>query len=144
MNLSFRPARQDDYRYLWQLHKATMKTYVDKTWGWDEDFQRSFFDKEFKDRRLQLILRNGQPVGALELHDEGQTLFLATLEIAPEYQSGGIGSAILSDLIDHSEQQGKPMKLRVLKVNPARQFYERFGFTVSQETETHFVMVRHQ
>lgn len=60
---------------------------------------------------------------------------LASIRLLPKFQNRGIGTKIILDLI---EKSNKPVKLKVLKVNPARKLYERLGFKVSGETETHF------
>lgn len=36
--------------------------------------------------------------------------------------------------------RGLPTRLQVLKVNPARSLYERLGFELVEETQTHYVM----
>jgi ribosomal protein S18 acetylase RimI-like enzyme len=46
-------------------------------------------------------------------------------------------------IISEAESLGLPVRLRVMKVNPrAKAFYERLGFTVISEIETHFTMER--
>ncbi len=35
-----------------------------------------------------------------------------------------------------------PVRLQVIKGNPARNLYERLGFTVTGETDTHLLMLR--
>ena len=43
--IRFRPATENDTDFLYALHVATMKDYVDKTWGWDDAFQETVFRK---------------------------------------------------------------------------------------------------
>ncbi len=40
---SLRPATDDDYEFLYQLHAATIKPAVEATWGWDEVCQQERF-----------------------------------------------------------------------------------------------------
>ena len=91
---------------------------VDKTWGWDEAWQRGSV------RRTRL------------------EIFLAAIEIAPRQQNHGIASQLIRQLLDESDQSHLPVKLQVLKVNPARRLYERSGFVHMGETPTHIQMVR--
>jgi hypothetical protein len=44
--------------------------------------------------------------------------------------------------LHESDQTQLPVKLRVLKVNPARRLYERLGFIHKGETPTHYLMER--
>jgi ribosomal protein S18 acetylase RimI-like enzyme len=46
------------------------------------------------------------------------------------------------ELFSESNLTRQPIRLFVLKVNPARRLYERLGFQVLEETETHYVMRR--
>ena len=41
---------------------------------------------------------------------------------------------------DCSCRVGLPVRLRVFEVNPARRFYERLGFRVVGQTDTHTLM----
>jgi len=44
-------------------------------------------------------------------------------------------------LLAEADQRGKPVALRVLKVNiRARDLYQRLGFGVTGETDTHYIM----
>ena len=41
--MSLRTATRGDYDFLFTLHIAAMKEYVDKTWGWDDAVQQAIF-----------------------------------------------------------------------------------------------------
>ncbi|MEE9280835.1 MAG: GNAT family N-acetyltransferase [Myxococcota bacterium] len=41
-------------------------------------------------------------------------------------------------------RRGVPVTLKVLRVNPARELYERLGFSVTGETREHFQMTWRQ
>jgi ribosomal protein S18 acetylase RimI-like enzyme len=66
--------------------------------------------------------------------------YISNIEIAPEYQGRGIGTAITNGIIAEARRDGLSVTLRVLKVNPARHLYERLGFIVIKEDETHYYM----
>ena len=136
------PCREEDREYLWWLHRETMWEYVDKTWGWDEAFQRKKFDEGFDPPALQMIEIDGGAVGYIRVRREPDAIFLASIEIAPESQNKGIGSRLIEDLLREGERMELPVKLLVLRVNPARRLYERLGFECTNETETHFEMWR--
>lgn len=142
MEIILRQAREDDLEFLWSLHKATMKSYVDETWGWNEEFQREYFDNRFEPINIELIIYENARIGAIEIRDRENELFIANFEILPQYQNKGIGSTILKRIINTSGNKQKSIKLQVLKVNPANRFYERFGFKTVDKTETHYIMER--
>ncbi|MEL7834668.1 GNAT family N-acetyltransferase [Fodinibius sp. Rm-B-1B1-1] len=142
MKITLRQAKEEDYEFLWNLHKTTMKSYVDETWGWDEEFQEKYFSNRFEANNIQLIILDDTTIGAIEIQDRENELFVASFEIAPQFQNKGIGSTILKRIINTSDNKQKSLKLQVLKVNPAKRFYKQFGFETVDETKTHFIMKR--
>ena len=142
MQIGLRPVAADDREYLWWLHCETMREYVDKTWGWDEAWQRRRFDGNFDPPSLLIIEKDGEPVGHMCVRRPGSEIFLASIEIAPEQQNQGIASQLIKDLLSESDQSQLPVELQVLKVNPARGLYERLGFVYTGETPTHYLMRR--
>ena len=137
---SLRPATADDYDFLRWLHRATLREYVDQTWGWDEYVQATLFRERFDPSRDQIVLVDGQDAGVLRVERREAEVFLASLLIAPAYQGRGVGTAILEDLKAEAARAGVPLSLQVLKVNPARRLYERRGLRVTAETATHYLM----
>lgn len=119
-----------------------MRNYVEETWGWDDAWQLRHFEQNFKPELNQIIMLHGQPIGLLSVQQSDNELFIRSILIVSEYQSKGIGSFIISNVIEQAQQQGRPVTLQVLKVNPARRLYERLGFVIEDETETHFKMRR--
>ena len=76
----------------------------------------------------------------LSLEERVEDVFLRAIEIHPDYQGQGIGTAIIRKIIAEGALKMKPVFLQVLKVNPAKRLYERLGFSVVNETPTHFHM----
>lgn len=135
-----RPATARDKEFLWDLHCRTMRTYVEATWGWDEADQRARFDAAFDPARTTILEQDGRAAGMLIIERSAAQLRLCSIEIAPEFQNRGLGSAIIAGLID--EAAGRPVWLQVLKANPAKALYDRLGFVVAGETPTHWQMMR--
>jgi ribosomal protein S18 acetylase RimI-like enzyme len=141
VELAFRPATPDDFEYLYRLNEATMRTYAEQTYGpWDETLVRRLFAERFRPASTRIVLIDGQDAGMLELLPIENGVQLANIRVAPEYQGRGIGTRLISDILHDAHARGLSVKLRVLKVNPARRLYERLGFVVVGETEPHFLM----
>jgi len=138
--VALRPASSADYEFLWRLHCATMKTYVDMTWGWVESAQRAMFRERFDPGCLQIITHQGQDGGVLCVERRAGEIFLATIELLPELQNRGIGSSLIRGLQAEAAAQHLPLSLHVLRPNPARRLYERLGFRVTGEDEAHYLM----
>jgi len=137
---TLRRATQADYAFSYQLHRATMKDYVAQTWGWDEAVQELMFKDRFDPGRSSIIVVDGRDVGILSMERRIDTLFLANLQILPEEQGKGLGTAIIKAILARAYDEGISVSLQVLKFNPARHLYERLGFVVSGETATHYLM----
>lgn len=67
-------------------------------------------------------------------------IFLSSIEITPSFQRRGIATRLVRELIHEGQKSNLPVQLYVLKVNPARALYERLGFDIVDETDTHFIM----
>lgn len=136
----FRPAKEGDFDFLYGLHVRTIKAYVEQTWGWDETFQRDRFRANFSPALDQLVSLSGKDIGMLSLEDRAADVFLRRIEIDPQHQNRGIGTTIIRKVIADAAQEGKPVFLHVLKVNPAVSLYQRLGFAIVEETPTRYDM----
>ena len=139
-DIGYRPATENDLDFLYSLHVATMKEYVDLFWGWDDEYQESLFRRNYLPASVQIITWDGRDIGMLSVEEREEDVFLRIIEIHPDYQSQGIGTAIIKNMIAHGVDKRKPISLQVLKVNPAKGLYERLGFAVVEETESHYRM----
>jgi len=136
-----RPATEEDFAWLWELKRQTMRIYVEQTWGsWDDGVQDIYFRQGFLPEKLRIIRAGNDDAGMLEVERSPHEIYLCRIEILPKFQSLGLGSAILGDLIAEARQRRVPLRLQVLKVNPARRLYERLGLRAAGETATHLQM----
>ena len=140
--INLRDADSGDMSFLWELHVASMREYVDATYGWNDTDQKSRFDTGFRPAGIQIIDVDGKLVGMWETNQQADPWFLARIAIIPAYQNKGIGSSLITELLAHADLQDRQVALQVLRVNPARALYERFGFLTYEETDTHFKMLR--
>jgi GNAT superfamily N-acetyltransferase len=140
IQVGLRQAQDNDIDFLYTLHVATMKEYVDKTWGWDDAFQESIFKKNHVPADIQVITLDGEDIGVISIDHKMDEIFLRIIEIHPNYQRQGLGTAIIQTIIDDATRQMKPVALRVLKVNPAKRLYQRLGFRIVEETPTHYIL----
>jgi ribosomal protein S18 acetylase RimI-like enzyme len=140
--IALRSTAPEDREFLWSLHRETMQDYVGKTWGWDDNWQRQRFEEKFDPELLQIIEHDSQPIGYISVRRPGTEIFLAAIEIGPAFQNRGVGTRLISNLLHEADCLSIPVKLLVLKVNPARRLYERLGFQCTGETTTHFAMKR--
>jgi 2-phosphosulfolactate phosphatase len=135
-----RPATAADRPFLFTLKHATMSEYVVAAIGrWDEGVERRHFSPDLS--RITVVSVEGRDVGMVEGRAEVDRFYLANIQVAPDLQSHGIGEAIVAFVAATAHARGRPLGLRVLKVNPrALKFYERLGLHVSGELPRHWAM----
>ncbi|MBA2736054.1 MAG: GNAT family N-acetyltransferase [Pyrinomonadaceae bacterium] len=139
MRIDFRQITNNDLEFLWKLHNLALKDYVAQTWDWDEDWQRLDFTEKFNPADGKIIVGGGVDAGFWRTIERETETLLVSIRILPEFQNRGIGTKIIKNLLNESKN---PVRLQVLKVNPARRLYEKLGFEIFDETETHFKMIR--
>jgi N-acetylglutamate synthase-like GNAT family acetyltransferase len=94
---------------------------------------------EFKTEAISLIEVDNKPIGTIGINESDGAIVIGRLYIIDSYQSKGIGSKIINDIID--KYPGKTLRLGVLKVNNrAKRLYESLGFKVYGEENEHYKM----
>ena len=139
---TLRPATPADFDFLFALHRAAMRAYIEPIWGWHEDWQLDYFREKFDSRQRQIIQVEEQDVGVLVVERWPDELYLGLIELLPGFQGRGIGTAIVHELIDQARAEGLPLGLHVLRTNePARQLYEQLGLRVVAEEPNRYRMM---
>lgn len=124
-----RAARPEDADFSYALHRATMRTFVEEIWGWDESFQRAHHGSRFDAAAIQIVTLDGVDVGVLRLEQWPNCLYIALIEVHPDHQGHGVGSEVVGGILRAADQRGLPVELDVLTVNErARALYRRLGF----------------
>ena len=141
-SIRLRPATAPDYAFALDLYLRTMRPYTEVLMVWDEQKQIASFAKRWDVEDAQVICANGRVVGWLQATETPSEIVLQQFFVSPEQQRAGIGAQVLRGLLAGWMLTGKPIALSVLKNNPARRFYERFGFSVVGETGVKFEMRR--
>jgi ribosomal protein S18 acetylase RimI-like enzyme len=138
---SLRPVSDADSLWLWSLKRATMKAYVEQTWGrWDDTEQAERFRQGFRPADVSIIVLDGHDAGLLHVERSPGEINLVNIQVAPEFQNRGLGTEVMHALLAEARREKLPLRLQVLRVNPARRLYERIGFAVAGETDTHYQM----
>jgi ribosomal protein S18 acetylase RimI-like enzyme len=136
-----RPATDADHAALYATHREALGAYVEQTWGpWIDAVQTGFFQAIIDRGLLQVIEIDGLPAGLLEVDDRFAPVQVQNIELAAAYQGQGIGTAVVTAILERAADRNVEVHLQVLKVNPAQRLYRRLGFVERGETETHRLM----
>ncbi len=143
MEYSFRNCLMSDFDFLFELKKQNFKKYVDTYWSWDDEDQKNRLKIDLEEHlsHKHIILFGKKPIGVYALHiTENGDCFINEISLLKEYQNKGIGTKILQEQIKENQSKKIRTILQVFKTNPAIKLYEKLGFTVYGESETHYQM----
>jgi ribosomal protein S18 acetylase RimI-like enzyme len=141
LNIVVRKATDEDKEFLRSLNRKVYREVVVEQFGsWDDDQQNRYFEKKWEIAGYQIIEIASRRIGTIWIIDEPDHMRIRELQILPEFQGQGIGSELMKRELERAKARNLPVRLRVLKANRARLLYERLGFRVHHETETHLIM----
>jgi ribosomal protein S18 acetylase RimI-like enzyme len=75
----------------------------------------------------ELLLSGGVPVGLFKVARDGSNWRLIQIQLVPSLQGRGLGTQLLAELVAQASSAGASLTLNVLKANPAKALYERYG-----------------
>jgi len=131
--LTLRPARPDDGDFFYATRRAAFRVYVENAHGtpWDDAFHRPIFDREFAELPLEIVERAGAPVGYQAVSRRVDHWWLDEIALVDGERGRGIGTELVTAIMDAARAAGMPLRLSVLDGNPALRLYTRLGFRVT-------------
>ncbi|MBC7910544.1 MAG: GNAT family N-acetyltransferase [Pyrinomonadaceae bacterium] len=152
MHVTLRPVEAGDQQFLFEVYAGTRRAELD-AWGWDAAQQDAFlkmqfmaqhraYEAQYPEADHSIILLDDQPIGRLFVARSSEWIQLTDIALLPAHRNHGIGAQLIRDLLDEAAKAGLPVRLQVLKNNPAAQLYERLGFRNTGESGMHFEMER--
>lgn len=133
--LQTRKTTASDFDFIYDLHRQTFYSYVEQTWGWQEEVQCAGMREEFDSLLFEIACYQSTDIGVISVIEKEDVLFLNYLAILPLYQGKGFGTQILHKLLEQAAERGISVKLNVMRVNPAKTLYERVGFRMVSSDE---------
>lgn len=135
-----RPADEDWAR---QLHHDALCEVVTRQFGsWDEAAQDKFFSHEWRVGITEVVEFDGVACGYVDIEDRPHDVHIREIAIAPQFQSHGVGTALVALAVERAERRHVPVFLQTLHENRAARLYRRFGFIATAATETHTLFRR--
>lgn len=137
--ITLRAAIADDREFLYRLF-ASSRVDVMHFPGWTDAQREVFLRVQFQARNahyaaqfphgdVQVIERDGVPIGSIHTDRTGEDLRLIDIALVPEERGAGLGTEILRGVMDDARALGKRVVLHVEVENPAARLYARLGFT---------------
>jgi ribosomal protein S18 acetylase RimI-like enzyme len=139
MEISQRSALVRDLEWLESFYESVMRPYyVELRLEWD----RTKFRESFDPKTIKIIQADGVDIGMIKIEEREDCLYLGDLQIDRAYRGRGIGTQLIETAIESAVIANKPIRLRVLKSNPARELYLRLGFKEIEALDNCYMMER--
>jgi ribosomal protein S18 acetylase RimI-like enzyme len=152
MTIALRSYQEPDRDFLFRLYSSTRAEEI-APFGWPPAQQEAFLRMQFtaqhrwysmnyEQAEHQIIEQEGVPIGRIMAWRQPPAAVLIDIALLPEHRGKGIGGELIRQLIQQCDQQRLPLRLQVLKGNPALRLYERLGFVRTQEDQIYIHMER--
>jgi ribosomal protein S18 acetylase RimI-like enzyme len=136
--LQFRAIAEADQPFLRDLYASTREAELAPV-PWPPEAKRAFLAQQFaaqytyyhqvyKDTDFLLILRADVPIGRIYVHRMPGKICVVDIALLPQYTGQGIGTALLTELVDEARATSCEINLHVEPNNPAQRLYARLGF----------------
>ncbi len=139
MKISQRAAVAADIEWLDAFYESIMRPYyVALNCEWDDTKFREYFDPD----KTKIIQVDGIDIGMLKVEERSDCIYLSDIQIESKYRNKGIGTHLIKTVIESANLVNKPVRLRVLKGNSARNLYLQLGFREIQILDDAYMMER--
>jgi ribosomal protein S18 acetylase RimI-like enzyme len=150
MDVTLRPATEDDEPFLYEIYKSAHSAELpaDCMDANQRELilrmqflaQQQSYAAQFPEAEDRIILADGREAGRWLVERMDSEIRAIDLALLPGYRNKGIGSLLLQDLMAEAAAAGKPLRLHVVKTNRAVRLYERLGIYKTGESGMHFSM----
>jgi ribosomal protein S18 acetylase RimI-like enzyme len=81
-----------------------------------------------------------QPIGRLLLSFLPEEIRLVDIALLPEFRRQGIGAGLVAWVQAQASATGKAVRLHVAPESAARRLYERLGFSLLEDRQSHLLL----
>ena len=149
--ISFRPIRPADERFLSQLYASTRAEEVAQVPHWTDEqrveflemqfqAQHKFYSEQFTEAEFSIIRHRGRSVGRLYIDHRDDEIRLIDIALMPDVRRQGIGGALMRQILTQGQEASKPVRIHVEKNNPALRLYRRLGFEDIEDQGVYYLM----
>lgn len=136
--LTVRPRRKDDLPFLQALYANTRADELARV-PWSALEKQTFLARQFEaqhahyrdtlpDAHWLVLELEGLRAGRIYLDERDDEIRLVDMALLPEHRNRGLGTHLLTTVIDAARGTGRTVRLHVERHNPAWRLYNRHGF----------------
>jgi len=141
MNITLRPVSESDDPFLLVLFADTRASEMALV-PWTDAQKRAFLEMQFNAQRASyakeypgaqhaVICRDDHSVGRLYLDRSPERFHILDITVANTCRNQGIGSVVLTKIMQEAEHAGRPTTIYVEDFNPSLRLFDRLGFRVA-------------
>ncbi|MEV7192891.1 GNAT family N-acetyltransferase [Streptomyces sp. NPDC093510] len=142
MDWGLRSARAADIETIAELRATVMRPDLERLGRFDPHRVRQRLRDSFSAAHTSVIETRGAFAGSVTLRPAEDGRWLEHFYLAPHAQGRGLGSAVLSRLLERTDAENVAVRLDVLRGSAAGRLYERHGFVVESVGPVDVFMVR--
>jgi len=153
VTLSERAAAAGDGDFLFHLYASTRADELAVA-GWPAAQLESFLRMQFHARRQSyesiypeakqtILLSDGVAAGAAIVCHGSEEIRLVDIALLPEFRHRGLGTLWIGRLIQQARTADRPLRLSVLRGNPAERLYQRLGFVPQPSAGSMYIEMEH-
>lgn len=150
LSVRLRSITPEDDSFLAGLYASTRAEELTVT-GWSDEEKAVFCRRQFDAQTvhyvenypgalLQVIEREGVPIGRLYVAPWEREIRIMDIALLPEHRGMGLGTQLVRALQDEARSAGKTLTIHVERFNPALRLYERLGFQMTEDKEVYLLM----
>lgn len=124
-----------DFEPLLAMRIDVMREHLERVFRYKPSRARRIFRGHFDEPGMRLILLDGERVGCVGFRRHAQEIRIDSFYLDRRLHNSGLGTKILTVLLDEADAMGLPVRLEVLTGSKADRFYLRHGFMKLREDE---------
>jgi len=150
-NISLRPAEAADHDFLFAVYASSRAAEMALA-PWSAEQKDAFLRMQFAAQSQHYaaeypqathhIICDGQvPVGRIYLARREENFHILDITILPQFQRTGIGSCVLTRLLEEAGRSAKPVTIYVESFNPSLKLFRKLGFEAVSESGVHLLLL---
>ena len=129
-------AAEKDKVQIFELHREMFRHEIEECWGWDEQWQKENFEKEWGRDVFKVIRHQDEVIGYSQFTKEKDKIYIQSIGLIPDFRNQGLGTMLMERILKEAQESGGDVELSVHSKNKvALKLYEKFGFEVIDSTD---------
>jgi GNAT superfamily N-acetyltransferase len=151
-SITLRPVSPDDHEFLVGVYANTRAEEMallpwtneqrDAFIRWQFAAQQEHYAKHYPAADHDIIMFDGRQAGRLYVARLVQEIRIVDITLLPSERNAGIGSYLITQLLDEADRVSKVTRIYVEEFNPSLSLFKRLGFSPSQQNGIHVLMQR--